>query len=682
MAARTVPSRSVEGFFEESAARNLMKAGDFHAVSAPIRECFAATRFAECEPGAARNMCGIVGAIGPEAQHAERAVSALRHRGPDGAHSWRNDAGTACLGHTRLAILDLSTNADQPMHSSDGRVSLVFNGEIYNFRELRAELSSLGRVFRGTGDTEVVLQGFLEWGEQVVDRLRGMFAFAIWDARSQSLFVARDRLGIKPLFWTLDRGTLRFASELKGVLGQMAASPKTRLAAIPEFLTWLYVPPPGTFFEGVFELSPGHVLRWSPGQGDPVIARYWTVPSTISPMSFDDAARRLRVLLEETMRQHLLADVPVGAFLSGGLDSTTIVGLIARNTATPIRTFCMTFGDHEGLYDERQYAREVANAFGTEHREIPVRPQIAELLPKVIAQFDQPFGNPTSLLVYELSRLTREHVKVVLSGDGGDEVMLGYPRYSGVRLLTRYQKTPVLLRTLVARTADRTLNESTSGFHQLRRAREFLTSGTRTPAEAYASWVSYLGKSELYQLLTPSYQSVVRHEPWDEVLTRFGSGPADDPVAAAARSDLETFLPNNLLTYGDRMSMAHGLELRVPFCDHVLVEFCASLPSSVRMKGGTPKALLRAAVGDLLPPGVKRRAKLGFNPPMGLWLKGPLRDLAEARLDPKALGRSGIFDSTAVAKLRDEFGSGKRDHSLRLWSIIVVEEWLRLNPMN
>jgi asparagine synthase (glutamine-hydrolysing) len=623
-------------------------------------------------------MCGIVGAMGPGHAAANQAHLTIGHRGPDGSHVWVNEAAGVTLGHARLAILDLTTAADQPMVSADGKVALIFNGEIYNFHELRKELQGAGATFNGTGDTEVVLQGYLRWGERIIQKLRGMFAFALWDGRDGSLLLVRDRVGIKPLFWTLDNGTMRFGSELKAVLCQRK-DVELRKGAIAEFLTWLYVPAPGTFYEGVFDLPPAHLVRWKPGMPAPVIERYWTVPDTLRRESFDESAERLRFLLEEAVRLHMISDVPVGAFLSGGADSTSIVALMARHSSSPVRTFCMTF--QEGAYDERAFAREVAQRYGTVHEEIPVSPKIADLLPKMVSHFDQPFGNPTALLVYELSRLTRQRVTVALAGDGGDEVMLGYPRYKGIAVAQGYARTPIQLRRSLARLADAVIRDSSKGIHTLRRAREFLTTSSLPLPEAYASWVSYLAPDELRELLSPELRARMASDVWGPVSARFRAGPTGDPAAAAARTDLESFLPSNLLTYSDRMSMAHGLELRVPFCDHVLVEFCAGLPSSIRMRRGQSKALMKAAMGDLLPRSVQRRGKLGFNPPMAHWLKNDLKELAGEYLSPKVLRERGHFDVNAVEKLLAEHHRGLRDHSLQIWALMVLEQWQRVTPL-
>lgn len=620
-------------------------------------------------------MCGIAGAVGEDLKRVPTNLERLRHRGPDGHGLWQSRDGQACLAHTRLSILDLSSAAQQPMAAQAEDVAIVFNGEIYNFEEIRDELKHLGVVFKSTGDTEVLLQGYLLWGPKVLSKLRGMFAFAIWDARERKLFLARDRLGIKPLFWTLDKNTLKFSSELQGVLAQLGERPALRHEAVVEYLTWLYVPCPNTFYAGIQVLPPGHFLVWQPGTPQPEPQAYWKVPHEVRHLDFEDAAVELRRLLEETLKLHMVSDVPVGAFLSGGLDSSTTVGLMARISSEPVRTFCMTFGGGAQAYDERGYAERVARQFGTVHQEIAVEPRVAEMLPTVLRHFGQPFGNPTALLVFELSRLVGQHVKVALSGDGGDELFLGYPRYQGLRWHRHLNRLPASVIKGVHASA-RLIKESTRGHHGFRRLREFLRSTGMSAPDAYASWVSYADRPELLDLVSPAFRDLISDAPWSFLTNRFREGPMDDVVAAAARSDVVGFLPENLLTYSDRMSMVHGLELRVPFCDHVLAEFCTSLSSKTRMKGGGLKALLKEATKDLLPPEILHRPKLGFNPPMGMWLSSELKDLVNERLSAHSLTQSGYLNPGKVAELRREHDAGLRDHSLKLWSMVVLQEWL------
>lgn len=621
-------------------------------------------------------MCGIVGWMGRGATpDIDAAVGAIRHRGPDAQRSIRIDAGdrSVLLGHARLSIIDLSEGGAQPMCDASGRVVIVFNGEIYNFAELRRELEDGGVRLRSASDTEVILEGYLRWGREVLHKLRGMFAFAIWDGRDESLWLVRDRLGIKPLYLAEVPGGVAFASELRALFA-LGLPRRMAPGALDRFLTYLYVPGPETAFVGVRELLPAHHVVVRRGEVSSP-QRYWDLPP-IDPSLTDarELALDIRRELEVVTAQHAVADVPVGAFLSGGLDSSTIVGLMQRRSSMPLRTFCMTFGRGAERYDERSYAREVASWFGTEHTEIPVEPSLVDLLPRALSHFGQPFGNPTALLSYELSRLTREHVTVALAGDGGDELFLGYPRYAGVALARATSWVPRSVRRAAAQTLAPLIRESVSGNHSYRRAREFLSTSALPLAERYGRWVGYFDPAERSSVLLPEHHAP---RPSEEFLdSLFAARPRGGDVERANYVDLLSFLPNNVLAYGDRMSMAHGLELRVPYCDHVLVEKVARIPASVRMPGLSLKKLLRSSVADLLPPRILRRPKLGFNPPIGLWINRELSGLVREHLDPRALRAAGVFDPAGVSALLAAQRDGRRDVSLKVWAVLVAQMWM------
>jgi asparagine synthase (glutamine-hydrolysing) len=561
------------------------------------------------------------------------------------------------------------------MWDASGRVALIYNGEVYNFPSLRRELEAQGSRFRSQTDTEVILEGYLAWGKRVVERLQGMFALALWDGREGLMLLARDRLGIKPLFLApLDSG-LAFASEMKALFA-LGVKKKLAQRALQSFLTHLYVPSPGTAFEGVEELAPGHRLLFRPG-GPVKPERYWSPPkpqASTQPEDLEALASQLRRSLEEAVDRQLVADVPLGAFLSGGLDSSTLVALMAQRRRRP-KTFCMVFGQEERHYDERVFAREVALHFGTEHHEVEVKPALAQLLPKVVQHFDQPFGNPTALLAYELSRLTRKEVTVALSGDGGDELLLGYPRYAGVQLAGAYGQLPHWLRAGLKSQVAARLPETSDGRHTLRRAREFLSTGVLAPEEMYASWVSYFTPADLQTLLVRP----VNETGSDGFLRSLFQASDGDLVDRAAWVDLQSFLPGNVLAYGDRMSMAHGLELRVPFCDEAVVELAARVPARHRMRRLRLKWLLKQAMADLLPPRILGRGKQGFNPPMGLWLNQELRTLTEEVLSPARLERAGFFRPEAVRSLVTEHAEGRRDRSLHIWALLVFQVWFAMN---
>ncbi len=603
-------------------------------------------------------------------------TSRLAHRGPDGE-------GYLCgpqvsLGHRRLAVIDLD-NGQQPMTTPDGRFSLVFNGEIYNYRELREDLARSGVKFSTQSDTEVLLHTFARGGIRAIERLRGMFAFAVWDALEETLWLVRDRLGVKPLYYTVAAGQILFASEMKALLAHPSVSRRLNPLAVDDFLALLYVPAPQTIFEGICELPPAHWLRWQRGKHG--ISRYWDA----LPSSFDAGERKEADLIEETrarvaeaVRLRLVSDVPLGAFLSGGLDSTSIVACMAQaQPAAPVRSFSLGFGAGEERYTEIEYARLVARQYATQHVEIEIRPQIAALLPLLTSHFDEPFGNPTALLLYELSRRTRGHVTVALAGDAGDEIFLGYPRYAGALLQSRMARLPLGLRNLVSSGAA-LIRDNSSGAHLARRVREFLESAALPWQDAYIRWVSYFGAGDRAGLYTPEFRAAVGGYRAESFLQGwFARATHAHPLDQVSYVDLHSFLPHNLLEYGDRMSMAHGLEVRLPFTDHKLVEFAMRVPGPLKKKGGSAKYLLREAMRPQLPRQVLDRRKLGLNPPLAIWLRDELSTLVDEQLSAESIRRTGWFRPEAVRKLVEDFRSGRRDYSLHIWSLLALEQWRR-----
>jgi len=623
-------------------------------------------------------MCGITGgAPGIDARVLQRMTATLAHRGPDGDgffHAATTAAGRsgASLGHRRLAVIDLE-GGRQPMTSADGRWTIVFNGEIYNFRELRHELESRGIDFRTKSDTEVLLEAWAQWGAGAVDRLRGMFAFALWDARERALWLVRDRLGVKPLYYARTGSGLLFGSEIKALLAHPGVSRRLRPAAVDDYLAYLYVPPPQTIFEGIEELPPAHWLRFADGAIE--IRRYWQALPRPAGDEEPAEADELCALLDEAVRLRLVSDVPLGAFLSGGVDSSSIVALAARAQRDPVRTFSLGFGAGEEHYTELDFARLVSSRYSTEHRELTIRPNCAELLPRMVALFDEPFGNPTALLLHALSAATREHVTVALSGDAGDELFLGYPRYLGARLQRAWGAVPSPIRSIASAMAE-WIPESTNGRHTRRRAREFLAAGNASWQSAYIGWVTYFSPAQRRELYTHDFGSVLKARSAEDFLARqFAEAASADPLSQAAYVDLHSFLPHNVLRYGDRMSMAHALELRMPFTDHRLVEFALRLPAAQKLRRRETKHLLRRAMRPLLPAPTLERSKLGLNPPLGRWLRNELAPLLDRYLSADAVRRRGWFRPEAVARMRREFDEGRRDYSLHLWSLLVLEEW-------
>ncbi len=619
-------------------------------------------------------MCGITGAApGISEEVLRRMTARLAHRGPDGEGYFSTPE--ASFGHRRLAIIDVPGGA-QPMTTADGRYTIIYNGEIYNFRELRKEMEAEGAQFRTKSDTEVLLEVFARrGGAAALETLLGMFAFAVWDAERRTLFLARDRLGVKPLYYTVCGGRLLFASEIKALLAHPDVPRRLQATAVDDFLTYLYVPAPQTIFAGIHELPPAHWLKWKEGHAR--VERYWdALPNPVEAPA-KQLAEELRGELDRAVRLRLVSDVPLGAFLSGGIDSSSIVALMARASAQTVRSFSLGFGAGAEHYTELEYARKIVKRYNTLHLELEIFPKCAELLPTIVAHFDEPFGNPTALLIYQLAEVTRKHVTVALAGDASDEVFLGYPRYHGVRLRRYLDLFPRAARRAVARLAEN-IAENSDGFHARRRTREFLTTAGDHWQQAYASWVSYFSPAMRRELYTDEFRAAVGGYDSSAVLgEQFSRVAQAAPLDQVSYVDLHTFLPYNLLEYGDRMSMAHALELRLPFTDHRLVEFSMRVPAELKLRGRHTKFLLREAVRPLLPVAILERPKLGLNPPLGMWLQRELAPLMEQYLSEEAVRRRGWFKPEAVARLREDFRSGRRDYSLHLWALLVMEEWAR-----
>jgi asparagine synthase (glutamine-hydrolysing) len=621
-------------------------------------------------------MCGIAGSTGANRGILEEMMIALRHRGPDGDGSWQDPTSGTGLVHTRLAIIDLSPGGAQPRLSEDGRFALTYNGEIFNYRELRGELEAAGERFRSESDTEVLLRLLQRNGAAGLERVVGMFAFALWDRERRELLLGRDRLGIKPLVYaSLPDGGLAFASEIAALRRHSGVDLSIDREALSEYLACLYVPAPRTLHRGVRKLPPGHVLRWHAGEIAEVRS-YWQpqFAGTRQP-SLDEAVEELMPLVRRAVADCMVADVPVGCFLSGGIDSSVIAALMAetlRKQGGPaLRSFTMVFD--EPSYDEREPARIVAQAIGSIHIELPAGAQLAGLAESMVDRFGEPFGNPTALLIDDLSRQAREHVTVALVGDGGDEVFAGYPRYRGGLLAQRYRRLPSWLRRDVAVPLSALIPESTKGFHGLRRAREFLSGANLPNDEMYASWVEYFTPGERRDLLD------LGASPTSPIATLYRQAASQEPLDAMQQTDLCSFLPGNLLAYGDAMSMSHALELRLPLIDHRLVAAVGRLTPSLRVAHGQ-KTLLKAIAAKLLPREIVERPKRGFNPPMGVWLRRDLAPLVAERLRPERLEPLGIA-WRPIEQLLAEHRRGLRDHALKIWALLVLELWHeRLEP--
>jgi asparagine synthase (glutamine-hydrolysing) len=596
----------------------------------------------------------------------------LEHRGPDGEGYYLDQ--DVALGHRRLSIIDLETG-QQPMSTADGRYTTVFNGEIYNFRELRRELEGQGVRFRTHSDTEVLLEAYAAWGRAALEKLRGMFAFAVWDGKERRLFAARDRLGVKPLYYALLSDELIFASEMKGLLAHPGIRRELDYAALDDFLTYLYVPAPRTIFRGISELPPAHWLEWQDGRLR--LERYWDIEFDPDKRDLLGTVQELQQALREAVGVRLVSDVPLGVFLSGGIDSSTVAALMARQLAEPVRAFTLGFVGGEERFSEWEYARAVSEHIAAQAQELTILAKSGELLATVTRHFDEPFGNPTSLLIYQLSEVGRQHVTVALVGDAGDEVFLGYPRYHGAVLAEHYRKAPEMLRRGVARAAAY-LSEPGDGNHFKRRVREFLTGSCHPPEQMYFEWISYFGREMRHRLYSPELRRMLAdYDSSQFLMNLFRQSQASAFVDRINYVDLHSFLPYNLLRYSDRMSMAHGLEIRCPYTDHKLIEFLTRVPWQYKLRGSKTKFLLRQAARDWLPQCVLTRGKLGLNPPMGMWLRGKLQPLVHEYLAPEQVEQRGYFRPEIVHELIRDHLNQRRDYSLHLWALISFEEWHR-----
>ena len=618
-------------------------------------------------------MCGIAGILrvdgAPAGADLLRAMTgAIAHRGPDGDGFFCE--GPVGLGHRRLAIIDLATG-DQPMAAGDGSVVVIFNGEIYNFRELRRELEIRGVTFRTTSDTEVILQAYQAWGVDCLPRLRGMFAFALWDKRRRRLFLARDRVGIKPLVYAWDGRRLLFGSEIKALLEDRRLPREIDWEALRDFLTLHYIPGPQTIFRAVRKLPPASYLLLDLDRAEPEIHRYWDLRFAPDPRPSEaEWLEGLRWHLTDAVRSHLVSDVPIGAFLSGGVDSSTVVALMAQATEGRVRTFSIGFDDAD--FDELRHAREVARRYDTQHFEYVVKPNALDTLPRLAWQFDEPFADSSALPTYYVSKITREHVTVALSGDGGDENFVGYTRYArAAQLHERLDTFPAALARPLLRLAARLLPAGARGQGYL----DMLGSG---PVDRYFKLMAYQRSETLRTLLSPGAREHVEPAVTPALFRRLAAeGRAPDYASTLQYVDMHCYLPEDILTKVDRTSMAVSLETRVPLLDHVLMEYVATMPTALKFSRGAGKVILKRAMAGDLPAGILERRKMGFGLPIASWFRGELSDYVRDVLDGRRTRQRGLVDPRAVSALLDEHQGGGRDRSSQIWALLALEEWAR-----
>jgi asparagine synthase (glutamine-hydrolysing) len=622
-------------------------------------------------------MCGIAGFVGQGNRGSLQAmVGTLIHRGPDDEGLWF--APGIALGMRRLAIIDL-TGGQQPMTNEDETLRLVFNGEIYNFRELRSDLIQRGHSFRTQSDTEVLLHLYEEMGPTCVERLRGMFAFALWDASRKSLFLARDRMGKKPLFYWHRDGLFLFASEIKALLCHPAVSRDPDWEAFHHYLAFGYTPAERSIFDGIAKLPPAHTAIL---QDDAVtLHQYWTLPHGDSILddhaSAHEVASRVRHALREAVRLRLESDVPLGVFLSGGIDSSAVVASMREVTSQRIATFSIGFGRSAPSFDELPYARMVAQRFETDHTEEILEPKVVDLLPSIIHHFDEPFADSSAIPTFVVAQATARYVKVVLSGIGGDETFGGYPRYLGLRLSERFARIPRRLRSILSTIVPHMVPDSEASRNLGDWTRRFFLGVEQPLPDRYLGWTRFFDEAYLGRLARPDLRELWRTNAETHQRTAFADHAFDDPVDGAFRVDLTTYLPDDLLAMADRMSMAHSLELRAPFCDHRVVEESLRIPPSMKIPGFRLKGMLKAAFADTLPPQILSHRKQGFMIPLGRWLRTDLRDMMEDLLAPDQVLTRGLFVPDAVEALKREHLGGTRSHSDRLWTLMMAELWMR-----
>ena len=621
-------------------------------------------------------MCGIAGFISeaPGAGEERRALlermcQVIEHRGPDDQGTMVR--GRAALGMRRLSIIDLK-GGHQPISNEDGSIWVVFNGEIYNYRDLQHELEARGHKFQTNSDTETIVHAYEEYGTRAVEKLRGMFAFALWDERQQLLFIARDRAGKKPLYYTHTAdGTFVFGSELKSLLQHPQVKREISREALDAYFTFGYVPDPLSIFQDVHKLPPGHYLMLSEGKLS--IKQYWD----FSYQPADDALREedyleeLRAELDEAVRVRLVSDVPLGAFLSGGVDSSTIVGLMARNMNQPVKTFSIGF--HEDSFNELKYARVAAKHFGTDHHEFIVTPEICDVVDELAWHFDEPFADSSAIPTYMVSKLARQYVTVVLSGDGGDELFAGYTRYATDHKRSGFARLPRVVREQLMQPLSRRLPHGTRG-------RNYLHNVALEPLDRYQDSVSVFTKLNKLSLYTRDFQEELRRQP--STLASFQTYAArvqtGETLDALLYIDSKTYLPGDILTKVDRMSMAASLEARAPLLDHKLIEFVTRIPASLKMRGLETKHILKRAVQDFVPPEILDRPKQGFGVPLQQWINSQLRERIRETLTSQSARARGYVEPRYVDLLLDEHERNRRDHSTQLWALFMLELWHRL----
>ena len=621
-------------------------------------------------------MCGIVG-IANKSEPVRREIlegmnCAIVHRGPDEDGFYLKD--NIGLAMRRLSIIDLS-GGQQPIHNADKTKWIVYNGEVYNYQELRRGLEERGHQLYTNSDTEAVLHLYEEEGPDCLRHLRGMFAFAIWDEVDRSLFIARDRVGKKPVLYShLTNGDLIFGSEFQALLKHPAVSRDVDDDALNDYLSYLCVPAPKTAFKSIRKLEPGHWLRWKDGAIE--TRRYWQPDfSKKIKISEQDAIEETTRIIRESTRLRMIAEVPLGAFLSGGVDSSTVVALMAQESSMPVKTFSIGFEEQD--YSELKYARRVAEHVGAEYNEFIVKPNAIEILPTLVEHYGEPYADSSAIPTYYVSRETRKHVTVALNGDGGDESFAGYERYSAMLLAERYHRIPGFMRRSMIEAPIGLLPTSELRRSRIRDVKRFLSAANLPRTKRYQRWMTAFDEEQKSNILTEDFQMRAQSADSDVLEKWFAAANGSGVLDAAMLTDQMTYLPNDLLVKVDIASMANSLEARSPLLDHNVIEFAASLPENLKMQRFETKSLLKKVAARLVPREVIYRRKMGFGVPIGKWFRNEMKDFVrDALLSPAALGR-GIVKREAIEKYVNEHTTGSRDHAAQLWTLLMLELWFQ-----
>lgn len=620
-------------------------------------------------------MCGICGVIHRKKEHpvqfadVKKMCDVIKHRGPDDEGQYvQNNVG---LGMRRLSIIDLSTG-HQPIFNEDRSMAIVFNGEIYNHKGIRKELESKGHVFTTNTDTEAIIHAYEEWGVDCVQKLNGMFGFAIWDGRQERLFLARDRIGIKPLYYYVDENQLAFGSELKSIVQLDSVPREIEAKALDTFLTFEYIPSPYSIFKNIFKLPPGHWMLYE--NGDTKIQQYWKLTFQRASASTTELERQLDELLEDAVNIRLMSDVPLGAFLSGGLDSSSIVAMMCRRQKERVKSFSIGFD--EATYNELPYARAIAERFKTEHFEEIITPDAARLTEKILWMLDEPFGDFSVFPTYLVSEMARKNVTVVLSGDGGDELLAGYDTYIAQGVARRYAKLPAFLRKMAIEPIVNALppTDKKKGF--INKSKRFVEGARLADHLQHVRWMIFLQRAEKDLLYSPDFsRSLNGYDSHGFIEEYFSQVTSNDPLDQMEYVDIKSYLVDDILVKVDRMSMASSLEARVPFLDHRFVEFAATIPSELRLNGKRTKHILKTSLQHELPMTIIERGKEGFSIPIKNWVKNELKPMMMSALSEQNVKDKGFFDPQFVNRLVDEHLKGRENHSHRIWALMVFHMW-------